>query len=294
MSADGSIIVGRAYEPTGEVTSFLWREPTGFSYVDICDEGIHDVGGPESVDNTGAVVGSTVVDSFDPDWWMLATRWTSFAGIQLLGVFPDASIHRDVARAVSSDGAVIVGEATYNEAFDSNTIVWDHTVAFRWTTASGLVSLGFLPGGSWSRATDVSANGVVVVGLAESAISDHGEAFRWSGRIGMAGLGKPSGAYGSRANSISGDAAFIVGEANFSTGYYDRAMIWDAAHGCRLLRPLLESVPSLSAALNGWNLREAVGVASNASYVFIAGNGTNPAGNAEGWRVRLPRGLVTQ
>src|SRR5262249_57092599 len=69
-----------------------------------------------------------------------------------------------------ADGTVVVGQA--NEASG-------RTQAFRWTAASGMVGLGFLPGGNSSLARGVNADGTVVVGQANDA-SGQPQAFRWT------------------------------------------------------------------------------------------------------------------
>ena len=54
------------------------------------------------------------------------------------------------------------------------------------TAASGMVGLGFLPGGNFSTAGGVSANGTVVVGQAFA--TGILQAFRWTAASGMVGL----------------------------------------------------------------------------------------------------------
>ena len=70
------------------------------------------------------------------------------------------------------------------------------------------VGLGDLPGGSYfSRATDVSADGLTVVGFSETA--DGSQAFRWTAGEGLVGLGNPGDL--SYAWAISGDGSVAVG-----------------------------------------------------------------------------------
>ena len=54
---------------------------------------------------------------------------------------------------------------------------FDRDEAFRWTAENGMVSLGTLPGHTHSRPTAISDDGLIVVGICESA---RPEAFRWS------------------------------------------------------------------------------------------------------------------
>ena len=74
------------------------------------------------------------------------------------------------ATAVSADGLVVVGrgasprlpEITTIPVFGDPSLM---TEAFRWTESSGLVGLGIRPGGDFSIANDVSADGSVIVGF---------------------------------------------------------------------------------------------------------------------------------
>lgn len=71
--------------------------------------------------------------------------------------------------------------------------------------------LGDLAGGEFhSGATDVSADGLVVVGGSRSALGS--EAFRWTVDDGMVGLGDlPGGGFFSSANAVSADGTVVVG-----------------------------------------------------------------------------------
>ena len=92
--------------------------------------------------------------------------------------------------------------------------------AFRWTAASGMVGLGFLPGGHESTASGVNADGTVVVGQAGEASGQH-QAYRWTAEtrvqsvltllqaakvVFMAGWQLRS------ANGVSADGTVIVGD----------------------------------------------------------------------------------
>jgi probable HAF family extracellular repeat protein len=95
------------------------------------------------------------------------------------------------AHGVSADGLVVVGTAA-GAAGDE---------AFRWTIDAGMVSLG-----ANSRASDVSADGSVVVGQWGA------EAFRWTQDTGVVGLGDlPGGAFRSFAKAVSGDGFVVAG-----------------------------------------------------------------------------------
>jgi probable HAF family extracellular repeat protein len=137
-----------------------------------------------------------------------AFRWTAATGLVSLGVLP-GSYQGTEARAVSSDGAVIVGVGTNASGFPE---------AFRWTAATGLQSLGFLPGCNQSTATGVSADGSVIVGYSKgSSIPE--KAFRWTQANGMVELGAlPSGYVSSHANAISADGLVVVGQIATAVG----------------------------------------------------------------------------
>ncbi|MGB5528401.1 MAG: hypothetical protein WBQ32_00370, partial [Ignavibacteriaceae bacterium] len=107
---------------------------------------------------------------------------------------------RSDARAVSSDGSVVVGAAE-----DSN----GQPRAFRWTLATGIQDLGTL-GGERSEATDVSADGSVIVGWAYDNIGVT-KAFKWTAATGMQDLG--AGDF-SKASAVSADGSVITVNVN--------------------------------------------------------------------------------
>lgn len=79
------------------------------------------------------------------------------------------------ARDISSDGTVVVG-------FSLNAA--GVPIAFRWTAATGIVSLGTLPGGFISLATATNADGSIIIGVGDDA-TGVARAWIWTSRCGQ-------------------------------------------------------------------------------------------------------------
>ena len=113
-----------------------------------------------------------------------AFRWTSTTGMVGLGTLTGGT--QSYAQATNSDGSVIVG-SSYASGFPNGE-------AFRWTcttaSCSGgtMVGLCTIKGGTFSYATAVSADGLVVVGESGSTAWPNGEAFIWTPSTGMLSL----------------------------------------------------------------------------------------------------------
>jgi probable HAF family extracellular repeat protein len=146
-----------------------------------------------------------------------------------LGVLPDAT--RPIARAydVSADGSVVVGYSSTTNRSDR--------AAFVWTEATGMQSLGDLPGGPLSsEAYAVSSDGRVVVGggrgepdLGGGRYDNGADAFIWTEKDGMRELSKVlTNEYGlnlhdfrlREATGISADGNIIVGVGAFLSGNF--------------------------------------------------------------------------
>src|SRR5881275_331543 len=65
------------------------------------------------------------------------------------------------ANAVSGDGSVVVGTSSSDSGLQT----------FRWTSGTGMVGLGVLPGGNLSDPRGVSGDGSVVVGYSGDAFA---------------------------------------------------------------------------------------------------------------------------
>ena len=121
----------------------------------------------------------------------------SAASFQGLGSLPTPWTPESYAHDVSGDGSSVVGESVGE--------------AFRWTSNTGLVGLGTLPGDRYSWAYGVSGNGSVVVG--DSGFITGAEAFRWTQESGMVGLGFLPEQNRSEGHGVSADGAVIVGSS---------------------------------------------------------------------------------
>ena len=129
---------------------------------------------PTDISGTGTVV---VGVGTDPGRTWEAWRWDAKSGMVGLGHLPGFE-HRSNASAVSTDGSVIVGWSRAEPEED-----FTPSQAFLWTADAGM--MGLAPKSiDWSAATDVSADGSIVVGSSEFRI-DHREGFIWTDKKGM-------------------------------------------------------------------------------------------------------------
>jgi probable HAF family extracellular repeat protein len=162
-----------------------------------------------------------------------AFRWSLSTGTTVdLGTLdpPNNATRQSFARAVSRDGAVVVG---FSQTANGN------THAFRWTQATGMVDLDAANPDSTSRAFGVNGDGSVVVGERD------GRAFRWTQTGGFEDLGR------SIATAVSADGSVVVGRGA------NTAFRWTQATGMQTI-----------GALDGHTASSATGVSDNGNVVF--------------------------
>ena len=306
ISADGSIVVGRTTRDAPwpfSIQGFRWSAPAGITLLPSMDP-IFPPSGAYAVSGDGSIiVGQNSADAYA---WTGAGALKQSFGIYGTPPFLPGYSYGAVARAASADGSIVVGDSTSH--------LGQH--AFRWIAATGMISLGFLPGTTNAVAQDTSADGSVVVGLAAATGAAPDRAFRWTPASGMLDLGlsptQPSRAFAvsadgstivgwagptdrafkwtlasgpvelgalgdwSRALDVSADGRIIVGEAE------NGAFIWDPDHGIRSLKSVLTAT---GLDLTGWNLSGAAAISADGS--IITGYGLNPAGQSESWIARI-------
>ena len=179
VSGDGSTVVGASYSSSG-VEAFRWTQATGMV-------GLGDLPGGEfnSVAQQVSFDGSVVLgygNTASPP--QPAFQWTQVGGmVQVVGATGDNAV-------LLPNGTVVMGSGFYAKGASSNGSVmvgFNGSQAIRWTQAGGAMNLANLPGTISSTATDVSADGSVIVGHFNNGHAL--EAFRWTQAGGMVGLG---------------------------------------------------------------------------------------------------------
>lgn len=146
--------------------------------------------------------------------------------------------------AISADGSAVAGTTLRVNPFRQS--------AFRWTTTSGIQSLGLLPGTQSSYGLGINATGTTVIGGTNSSTgSDRG--FRWTGNAGggtMQTISPPNGVRATRGIASSSDGQFVGGMINLNSGR-QHAMRWNSATGvCEDLGTPLPDSDSIAYAIN--------------------------------------------
>ena len=265
ITADGSVVVGGAWGPM--TVPFHYSAATGSVPFPTASPGVPTTAvgiAPDGQLTAGFMVNNAFASNLELVTWDAAGLYQT--GVAVAG--PNYYYHMNVSLV----GHVVAG----------TTISPHGTQGFTWSATSGLNGLGDLPGGGFgSTATDISADGRVVVGTVTSAASVI-EAARWTDTTGWVPLGSPFGAtYGSQAEGVSSDGSIIVGMTNSPSG--SQGFIWDAVHGMRLASDVLTS---LRVDFAGWQLTDVNDV--SAAGLYITGSGVNPGGQAEAWIASIP------
>jgi probable HAF family extracellular repeat protein len=149
--------------------------------------------------------------------------------------------------------------------------------------SQSLTWLGTLPGGDWSLAYGVSADGAVVVGVARNAAGEY-RAFRWTASGGMQDLGTLGGDR-SEAWGVSADGSVVVGWA-FNAAWDDRAFRWTASGGMQDLgtlgglRSWANGVSADGAVVVGWAFNAA---GQRRAFRWTASGGMQDLGTLGGW-----------
>jgi len=260
VSADGSIVVGGSSSTLGtQSEAFRWTAQTGLVPLGDLPGGSYFSAATDVSADGSVVVGFSTSDLPNSE----AFRWTAQDGMVGLGAA------RSSARAVSTDGSVIVGD------------IGSLVRPFRWTAQSGLVNLGLPSGGAiQATAQDVSSDGNMIVG---AGIKPSGDAYAyvWREGSGFQNLETLSGDTISVAREVSADGNRIVG---YSRRADFRAVLWDGAYGSRDLRQWL--VNDFGLDLTGWLLTDAYAISSDGN--TIVGVGINPQGEDEAFRAVIP------
>lgn len=204
ISADGRTIAGTwVNNDTFEYTAWRWTAETG-----RVDHAPVDYIGPARISGDGSVIAGTVFRNGRDR----AARWSGPGTLQELGSV--GRLTYSISTAMSRDGSVIAGTLSSNQN--------PGPAPFVWTAATGMQSMGNVPGASsYSTPVAVSNDGSTIVG---SSISNDMLGWRWRRDIGyefLPTLDRP-GVRGADPTAANGDCSIIVGNA----GNVGIALMW--------------------------------------------------------------------
>ena len=226
VSSDGSVVVGNADNNDRSQRAAVWSGSGWATKTDL---------GTLKADNSWNSVatavngdGSVVVGHSDWDGSSdsRATVWSGsgWATKTDLGTLKSDNLGVSYARAVSSDGSLVLGEAQ-NDNGEIHATVWSGS---GWTTKTDLGTLKSDNSGN-SKVHGISRDSSVVAGRADN---DNGEerATVWSGSNWTTktdlGTLKTDNSGSSSVNGISADGNFAVGLADNDNGDY-HAVVWN-------------------------------------------------------------------
>jgi uncharacterized membrane protein len=216
--------------------------------------------GVADIDSTG----STVVGSARDASGTRAVRWTESTGI--LDISPPGAYEAS-AWFVSDDGAVVVGMFSVT--------IRDAAEIFRWTSASGAVALGPIPGLIGEIPYYLGPDGSVIAGIgspqcvADGTCGQVNAFFEWSEQAGMQNIGSLPGYDSCNVNPYDVSyAPMLTGNCSGPAGV--EPFVWTEADGLRGLGAMPEGVGGPSA------------VSEDANVALF--QGYNSAGTPVAWR----------
>lgn len=299
ISGDGAVVAGRS--SSGQ--PFRWTESDGMVALEHSSSHGPDV--PEFISADGTVIVGFSMTDYDFQYGSAprSLLWSNTGEVQDLGTLPGLpGLPGSNPRALTSDGSVVIGVATYqtNPFFGSipaGPFLWTGGVmtrttnqfllenycqsstdgkalygpsdgdVFRWTMDAGYQLWAAKPLGVGSKVTAISADGSSVAGLS----SNHA-ALRWNVSGGLSTIASSD----FTPQYMSSNGSVIVGQ------YRGEAGVWDLAHGTRFLKDVLSAA---GVETTGWQLNPVTGISWDGE--VIVGYGINPDGHSEGWRVDL-------
>lgn len=320
VSPDGSTVVGFSSWGNNFQRAFLWTQSGGMQNLGNLP-GFQGQSFANDVSNSGEVVVG-IADSYAP-YMERAFRWTAETGMTDLGVLPDMP-QASRAWSVSADGRVVVGmsgptdnadvpvqafrwteeegmiglgdlpggrfaSAAYGTSFDGSVVVgWSRdasgVTAFRWTVETGMVPLySTTPDFKTHAAARTSADGSMIYGY--GIMNDEYQPFIWRQETGVVPLIFPEFPNGTTLISgINETGSVMVGMVRYNHGGFNGAFIWDAEHGPRSLKDVLETDYGLD--LTGWSLDVVTSLSADGT--VLVGEGMSPNSRLEAWRAVIP------
>lgn len=248
INSDGSVII--ANKVSGG--AYRWSDPTGSfgSWQEIFLVFNSQAVATDLSADGNCVVGTYIIPGSEGQFNVHVFRWKIEFGIQswLNCGTPVPKIDSAVA-LVSADGLVIAGTAL--KGLDRS--------AFRWTSQSGMTTLGGLPSGSThAQINAINGNGSILVGQTWHVVSQVSTGFhavRWTSANGFNNLGLPLGSTDASANAVNSDGTVVVGvvatAVNLGQYQYFTAFRWTAMSGIQKLGALATPIMPSDISTNG-------------------------------------------
>ncbi|MCM2395264.1 autotransporter domain-containing protein [Rhizobium sp. S95] len=281
LSGDGSVMVGYArFVADGDYQAFIWSAANGITNIGALASGESQAIAVS--DNGMAVVGNAEFGgNYDHAFY-----WSD--GASTLRDLGTLGGDRSNAYAISADGSTVVGSSylgTTPEA--SHGFVWH-------VGDAGMTDIGVLATGTYSEASLVSNNGLVVAGSADVTESDgnstsyYSRAIRWTDAGGIIDLGTLGGKQSSIA-AMSNDGTVIVGDADMAPDIntddtYSHAYRWEV--GSDGINGTMTDLGTL-----GGNSSYAYDV--NADGTVVVGYAKDSADDNHGFRWTQTDGMIT-
>jgi len=320
ISNNGEIVVGASYSiiqdgpyaGTAVLQGFRWEngEIAGIGMLPTTDFTIPWSFATDISADGSTIVGYSMSDNAFSSGWE-AVRWSADGQIEALGDLVDTDYWSE-SKGVSGDGSVVVGlsymighgfrwengvleSLSTSEIYFSNAgaisddgtriigtaIILADNIEYAAILEEGnIIEIAEVPIGGNIQPLNISGNGLFVVG--EKNISDSSHGFIWSESDGFIEL-ESLGGFTIQALAVSDDGSVVVGwsQDNLSEPH---AFIWTEENGTQKLQDVLENTYGLE--LPGWTLTAAIDITPDGK--TIIGDGINPQGQQEGWRIVLP------
>lgn len=318
ISNDGEIVVGASYSilPDGPyagsavLQGFRWEngEITGIGMLSTTSTIPWSFATDISADGSTIVGYSMSDNAFSMGWE--AVRWSADGQIEALGDFIPTEYWSE-SKGVSGDGSIVVGvsymtgqgfrwengvlESLSTAAVhfgnataisdDGTAIIADVIIdniqyAVIWKEGD-IIEIAEFPVDGSIYPMNISGNGLFVVGeVYIPGVSDNG--FIWSESGGLIEI-ESLGGFSIQVLGVSDDGSVVVGWSQDNAAN-PHAFIWTEENGTQKLQDVLENIYGLE--LPGWTLTSANDITPDGK--TIIGDGINPQGQREGWRIVLP------
>ena len=279
ISANGTMMAGRKLV-SGTNSAFVYSDSAGVNLL-----------APPSGDDSGEAHGISGDESTVVGYTYAAAQGSAAShAVEWINGSPSelSSLAGSQAYGVSSDGAVVVGAKPSQVNLNTSVTA---AVVF----VNGVPTPLKLPS---NNVAAISGTAFAVAGTADnytvvggSTYTDSNGNFHLSPFYSVNG-GQPVSLGQIDPTDNAGEALSVCADGTYIVGYgtssgQQMATIWDQAHGLRALAQALTDDYGAGAQLAGWQLLSANGISPDG--FAITGNGINPQGALQAWRVTVPR-----